>query len=57
MALWSIELSEFDIQCRSCTTIKGQVVVDFIVKFTDMEGQGAEEHLQWSIHMDKSFNR
>ena len=57
MALWSIELSEFNIQCRSCTTIKGQVVVDFIVKFTDMEGQGAEEHPQWSIHTKGSSNR
>ena len=44
MALWAIELSEFDVQYRLCTTIKGQAVVDFIVKFTNMEGQGVEEH-------------
>ena len=30
MALWAIELSEFDIQYRPQTAIKGQVVVDFI---------------------------
>ena len=56
MALWSIESSEFDIQYCPRTAIKGQVVADFIVKFTDMEGQGAEEHPQWSIHTNGSSN-
>ena len=40
MALWAVKLSEFDIQYRLRTTIKGQAIVDFIVKFTNMEGQG-----------------
>ena len=57
MALWAIELSEFDVQYRSCTTIKGQVVANIIAKFTNMEGHGVEEHLQWSVHMGGSFNR
>ena len=57
MALWAIELSEFDIQYRPCTTMKGQVVANFIVEFTNMEGQGAEKHPQWSIHMNGSSNR
>ena len=30
LALWAIELSEFDIQYRPRTAIKGQVVADFI---------------------------
>ena len=34
MALWAIELSEFDIQYRPRTAIKGQVVADFIVEYT-----------------------
>ena len=38
MTLWVIELSEFDIQYRPCTAMKGQVVVDFIAEFTNMEG-------------------
>ena len=42
MALWMIKLSEFDIQYRPRTTIKGQVVADFIVEFTNAEGQGAK---------------
>ena len=43
MALWVVELSEFDIQYCPRTLIKGQVVANFIAKFTLMEGQGAEE--------------
>ena len=34
MALWAIELSEFDIQYRPRTAIKGQAVADFIAEFT-----------------------
>ena len=38
MVLWVIELSEFDVQYRPHTAIKGQVVSDFIAEFTNMEG-------------------
>ena len=55
--LWAIELSEFVVQYRPRTAIMEQVVTDFIVEFTNMEDQGAEEHTQWSIHMDGSSNR
>ena len=57
MALWAIELSEFDIQYHLCITVKGQVVADFIAEFTNMEGQGAEKRPQWSTHTDISSNR
>ena len=46
LALWAIELSEFDIQYRPRTTIKGQVVADFIAEFTHDEDKGAEESPQ-----------
>ncbi|XP_050259010.1 uncharacterized protein LOC126704009 [Quercus robur] len=52
MALWVVELSEFHIQYRLCTAMKGQVVSDFIVEFILVEGQRAEEIPQWSIHTD-----
>ena len=55
--LWAIELSELDIQYRPCTAIKGQVVADFIAEFTNVEGQGAEEAPEWSIHIDGSSNK
>ena len=38
MALWAIELSEFNMQYRPRTAMKGQVVIDFIAEFTNMEG-------------------
>ena len=44
MALWAIELSEFDVQYRQHTAMKGQVVAGFIAEFTNMEDQGLEEH-------------
>jgi len=37
--------------------MKGQVVADFIVEFTLVEGQRAEEIPQWSIHTDGCFNK
>ena len=57
LALWVIELIEFDIQYCPRTAIKGQVVADFIVEFTHDEDKGAEESPQWSVHTDGSSNR
>ena len=57
LALWAIELSEFDIQYRPRTAIKGQVVADFIAEFTHDEDKGAKESPQWSVHTDGSSNR
>ena len=57
MALWAIELREFDIKYRPRTTIKGQVIADFIAEFTLAEDQGVEESPQWSIHINGSSNR
>ena len=57
MALWTIELSEFDVQYYPRIAIKGKAVADFIAEFTNMEGQGVEEYPQWSIHTDGSFHR
>ena len=56
MALWVVELSEFDIQYRPRTAVKGQVVADFIAEFTLGDGQVEEEKEQWNIHTDRSSN-
>ena len=56
MALWVIELSEFDIQYDPRTTVKGQAVADFIAEYTQLEGQGADGLKQWIIHTDGSSN-
>ena len=42
MALWAIELSEFDVQYRPRIAIKGQVVANFIAEYTQPEDKGAE---------------
>ena len=34
MALWAIELSEFDVRYRPRTSIKGQAVADFTAEYT-----------------------
>ena len=57
MALWAIELSEFDIQYRPRTAVKGQIVADVIAEYTQLEGKGAEGHKQWSNHTDESSNQ
>ena len=56
VTLWAIELSEFDIQYRPHTAIKGKVVASFIAEFTNVKGQRAKEVPQWSIHTDGSSN-
>ena len=45
LALWAIELGEFDIHYRPRTVIKGQVITDFIAVFTNGEDKGADEYL------------
>ena len=57
MALWAIELSEFDVQYRSRTALKRQIVADFIAEYTQSEDSGAEGQKLWSIHMDGSSNQ
>ena len=57
MALWAVELSEFNIQYRLRTVVKRQVVADFIVEFTLGDGQGAKKKRQWNIYTDRSSNK
>ncbi|XP_075633988.1 uncharacterized protein LOC142606549 [Castanea sativa] len=57
MALWAIELSEFDIQYQPRTAVKGQILADFVAEFTTAKEQGAEETPIWRIHTDGSSNK
>lgn len=45
MLRWSVELSEYDINCKPWPMLKGQVVVDFIAEFTEeiQEDQQADK--------------
>ena len=57
MALWAIELNEFDIQYRPRTMIKGQAMADFIAEFAQSEGKEVGAAAQRNIHTDESSNR
>ena len=57
MALWAVELSEFNIQYHPWTAIKGQAVADFIAEFAQSEDKREENAAQWNIHVDRSSNR
>ena len=54
MALWAIKLSEFDVQYRPRTAVKGQIVADFIAEYTESEDKGVEGQKLWSVHTDGS---
>ena len=57
IALWAIELKDFDVQYHPCIAIKGKIIADIIIEFTHIEGQGTREILQCNIHTDRSFTR
>ncbi|XP_075645755.1 uncharacterized protein LOC142616883 [Castanea sativa] len=57
MALWAIELSEFDIRYQPRATMKGQILADFVAEFTIAKDQGAEETPIWRVHTDRSSNK
>ena len=52
MALWAIELSEFDVQYRPRTAVKGKIVADFITEYTQSKDKGVEGQKLWSIYTD-----
>ena len=54
MALWAIELSEFDVQYRPRTAVKEQIVADFIAEYTQTEDKGVEGKKLWSVHTNGS---
>ena len=57
---WAIELSEFDIRYKPKTTIKGQVLADFVMEFTPMElAQTTHEKDDlpiWKLSVDGASN-
>lgn len=42
LAKWSVELREFDIQYKPQTTLKGHVLVDFILEFIALDSISSE---------------
>ena len=57
MALWAIEISEFDVQYRPRMAVKGQIVADFIAEYTQSKDKRAKGQKLWSIHTDGLSNQ
>ena len=45
MVQWAVELSQFDIEYHPKTTIKAQVLADFIAKFTILDEEEIQDEL------------
>ena len=50
---WAVELSELDINYRPITTIKGQVLADFIMEKSDARKQEVDNE-KWVLETDGS---
>ncbi|GKV39439.1 hypothetical protein SLEP1_g47204 [Rubroshorea leprosula] len=54
---WSVELSEYDLKFRPCTTIKGQAVADFLVEcISAIKEEKVPEHPVWVLYVDGATN-
>ena len=57
---WAIELSEFDIRYKPKTTIKGQVLADFVMELTsagpDKNAQTVTDLSIWKLSVDGASN-
>ena len=57
---WAIELSEFDIRYKQKTTIKGQILADFVMEFTSAElteaTQTTPDLPTWRLSVDGAAN-
>ena len=53
---WVVELSEFDIRYQPRSSIKAQVLADFIVEFTPnhVDLDEVDEAKKWVVHVDGS---
>lgn len=52
MVKWAIEFGEHDISYGPRTTIKGQVLADFLAELTLGEMMNSE--VEWTLHVDGS---
>jgi len=54
---WAIELSEYDIESRTRTNLKAQVVTNFVIKPPLADLDGTNTNKKWLLHVDGSSNR
>jgi hypothetical protein len=54
---WAVELREFDVEFISRSAIKGQVLADFMAKFTSITKEGPPKNSLWIIYVDGSSTK
>ena len=53
MVQWAVELNQFDIKYHPRTTIKAQVLADFVAEFTILDQEEIQDELdRWTIQTD-----
>ncbi|KAF8082314.1 hypothetical protein N665_0834s0005 [Sinapis alba] len=57
LAKWAVELSEYDIEYRTKTCTKSQVLADFIVEFPTEDMTNKEPNSTWLLHIDGSLSK
>ena len=54
---WAIELNEFNLHFKPCTTLKLQVLADFVAECSlNQIVQEEEDTIRWELHVDGSSN-
>ncbi|KAL6566463.1 hypothetical protein OROGR_002078 [Orobanche gracilis] len=54
MIKWAVELSQFDLTFEPRTSMKGQILADFIAEFTSPITKFEEPSQEWSLYVDES---
>ncbi|KAG7548009.1 Ribonuclease H-like superfamily [Arabidopsis suecica] len=57
LAKWAIELSEYDIEYKSRTSAKAQVLADFLTELPLDDGILVETDSTWKLHVDGSSSK
>ncbi|KAG7564134.1 Ribonuclease H-like superfamily [Arabidopsis suecica] len=57
LAKWAIELSEYDIEYKSRTSAKSQVLADFLTELPLDDGILVETDSTWKLHVDGSSSK
>ncbi|KAG7599437.1 Retrotransposon gag domain [Arabidopsis suecica] len=57
LAKWAIELSEYDIEYKSRTSAKAQVLADFLTELPLDDGIFIETDSTWTLHVDGSSSK
>lgn len=58
MTKWAVELSEYDIEYRSWTSAKFQVLANFLIELPlKLVGKNLQKAEKWTLHVDEASSR